>query len=739
MNVLKSFYLATILLPTFALVILNSGCELVTEFDRGKLLDGSEDANEGNSDLDTGTQSEDSSEPDTSTDGGIDGSDAESGVECTSPADCQASECQEATCNDNSCGTVDKERGVSCELDGGLGVCDGDGSCVSEGCANDLKDGDETGVDCGGSCEKGCGNGDECFTYDDCASRFCQGGLDPDQDAEVPETPPGKCAACEDDDDCDALEVEGWCDADEADGTCKEKKEAGSECDEDKECLNGSCKADFDGQGGWCADADECAHNGVTYQDGDASPDCYDDNNRAICNEGSWESDSCGDVLAQDSDEGDDDFEHAGTVTVYSACVSGACGSATHPDECNGTVLTEYGVDGVAAVSTEYDCELFEVTTCADNVQTTDEWACEGEPGRCVDATDTTEPCGTSGCSGTCDGQDCTYVQRGCEGNVCSETSQNPDDSQSYCDGCLSSSWLADGTPAGNTCCGDDVGEDFEQVEGVGRSCCYNAAVLASGSSSDSILCFDGQLYDCGAAADDDSGIAEDKTNCDDAVGGLFCTSSDTWGAVDDAGCSCEGNGNCTSNHCRTDWDDDGQFCAQDDTGCVYDDGTSVHQRANGWVECDGGDDYRVCTNGAWDASVTPCGDSVCNSDGPGCGYVLDAGNVCVSGPAGGCGPATPGDCVDCGHVAAIPGGCNEDVSGCRIACGSSVCDGEATADSGFDVCSATGDVNNRIDTCSVSGTGALTTCDSTEDGPDNDELEIDCENNDCDNGACQT
>lgn len=44
-------------------------------------------------------------------------------------------------------------------------------------CANNIKDGDETGVDCGGSCIKGCGAGEMCNYGSDCVSFNCQNNI----------------------------------------------------------------------------------------------------------------------------------------------------------------------------------------------------------------------------------------------------------------------------------------------------------------------------------------------------------------------------------------------------------------------------------------------------------------------------------------------------------------------------------------------------------------------------------
>ncbi|MBN1656185.1 MAG: hypothetical protein JXA30_20620 [Deltaproteobacteria bacterium] len=648
MKALRFFYLSTVLIAAIALINLNSGCELVTEFDRGKILDGPRDSGTSEPSEDTGAEGDLDAQADAegdakSDDSAIDsGRDADAAVECTEAADCgePSNDCLQATCIDNRCGVANKDKGARCDSNGGE-VCDGEGACVAAACIDGLINGDETDLDCGGGCPA-CENGRACITYKDCESGFCQGGLEPDEDASVVDEPVGQCAPCGDDDDCADME-DSWCDSSDGDGTCVAKKSNGSECENDNECLSGACQEDHDGEGEWCADPSDCVHDGDSYDDGDFSDDCYDSTSRAVCDDGSWAEDSCG------------------------------------SSDCEGT-------------------------------------------------------CGSSG--------GCEWVARGCAGNECFEEEYDSDDNASYCTGCLSAdNWLANATGATSKCCGDDQGEDFEQSGGAGN-CCYNAAVLATGSVSGSILCHNGLLYDCGAIATDDSDLAQHSVPCEE-VGGLFCTGSNAWAQKAEDGCPCSGNGNCSSNYCRENWSGSGNFCAQDATSCVYREGSVTHQRANAWVECAGGDGYRVCNNGVWDpeapSSATACGDDVCDI---GCGYVLDADNICQSGQGseGGCEPDEPSDCRDCGDLTAHAGGCNTETSACSSACGSPVCTGIETNDSGIDYCSAGGDSYNRIDICAVLGSGSAAVCDWDDDGTANDTLNDECDEYACEGaGVCRT
>jgi len=63
-----------------------------------------------------------------------------------------------------------KPNGTVCAT----GECVG-GRCITPTCFDGRKNGSETGVDCGGSCQR-CSNGQGCTTRNDCASAFCSGG-----------------------------------------------------------------------------------------------------------------------------------------------------------------------------------------------------------------------------------------------------------------------------------------------------------------------------------------------------------------------------------------------------------------------------------------------------------------------------------------------------------------------------------------------------------------------------------
>lgn len=168
---------------------------------------------------------------------------------------------------------------------------------------------------------------------------------------------------------------------------------------------------------------------------------------------------------------------------------------------------------------------------------------CVDSTGNCTD-TDTCDIFGGSGRK--------SYCQSG--------TWQDPDESSDFCvaQGCAFS-WLT----AANKCCGDDPGEDTETLQGNG-SCCYNATLLLHGDSLGSILCSNGELYDCNNLAGDDSGLAVAKLSCDQQ-GDQFCTSTGTWSEKLSDGCNCQNDNECINDSCA-----DGVCCENDCTGtCV--------------------------------------------------------------------------------------------------------------------------------------------------------------------------
>jgi putative metal-binding protein len=116
------------------------------------------------------------------------------GGHCTTDAQCASGTCQNGFCATPSCSDQIKNgtetsvdcggscppcnAGQGCSIDADClgGVCAG-GACQAPSCADHVKNGGETGVDCGGATCAPCGAGDLCGVGSDCASGVCTGGV----------------------------------------------------------------------------------------------------------------------------------------------------------------------------------------------------------------------------------------------------------------------------------------------------------------------------------------------------------------------------------------------------------------------------------------------------------------------------------------------------------------------------------------------------------------------------------
>ncbi len=242
----------------------------------------------------------------------------------------------------------------SCTSDAG---CDADeiceaGQCIPATCVNQETDGDETDVDCGGSCFP-CDNGQACLEPDDCESRFCDvsteaggaggtgGGGGAGGAAQAEPVGPGVCAPCASHDDC--AEATGtYCD----DGACVARKATAEACGAHEECESGFCPAD---DGVCCnescsATCEACTADKTGGEDG-----------------------SCGAVLA--GDDPDAECSDAGAASC-GASGMGCNGSAANP----GCVLYEAGTECASAA-----CIGGEAAAS---------WSCDGD-GTCVAASPT--------------------------------------------------------------------------------------------------------------------------------------------------------------------------------------------------------------------------------------------------------------------------------------------------------------------------------------------------------------
>ncbi len=154
---------------------------------------------------------------------------------CDVDADCgpAGTPCHTLFCKEGKCTIADLPVGAPCS-DGGV-VCDGNGNCVADHCADSVHDATEADVDCGGDCPP-CATGKKCASAKDCTSGYC--------------APDARCHACDVDWKCGPGHYcEGL--------VCAEQKNLGVVCAAGGECASGFCVE------GFCCDAacaGPCAH-----------------------------------------------------------------------------------------------------------------------------------------------------------------------------------------------------------------------------------------------------------------------------------------------------------------------------------------------------------------------------------------------------------------------------------------------------------------------------------------------
>ncbi len=312
---------------------------------------------------------------------------------CDADEDCLSGLCDpdESVCIQQDC-----EKDSDCPKDA-VYTCD-DGHCIS--CFDGVKNGDETDVDCGGSCSLGCAGGNKCKKNKDCASGKCESKVCvDDSDVELPKTCSnkkqdgnetdvdcggGECNKCEDGKDCKKNSdcssgkcEEGTCAEDGEDPqpgeTCSNSKKDGDETDTD---CGGSCSP--------CANGKSCSANG----------DCTSGNcDGGVCAEssgpGPGPAGDCNDS-AKNGDESDTDCGGS-----CSACADGkACYAPTDcvSGKCEGGVCVSAGPS----------------VSCSDGIKNGDESDTDCG-GSCAQKCDNEKACNSN--------DDCLSFK--CEGNLC--------------------------------------------------------------------------------------------------------------------------------------------------------------------------------------------------------------------------------------------------------------------------------------------------------------------------------
>ena len=309
------------------------------------------------------------------------GSDCASGVCDGASLMCQPPTCTDGVRNGGESG-VDCGGGAGagcvalCGVGGGCtndgdcasGTCDAStATCAAQTCGDGLHNGDETDVDCGGpSCGTACDAGLACGSSSDCTSRVCDGGV-----CVPPSCSDGVRNGGEAGVDCGAVCGDSLC-------------THGSACGSGGDCASGVCS------GGFCAapTCGDAVHNG-DETDVDCGGSCG-----GKCASGGGCS-SGGDCAGGVCDDG------AGV------CAAPSCGDAV----CNG---------GETCVTCATDCGSCPPTcgdgTCDGGVET-----CDSCPSDCVDGCDSSGGGGGGG-GGTADGRTCPSDGIQCwPGNCCAQ------------------------------------------------------------------------------------------------------------------------------------------------------------------------------------------------------------------------------------------------------------------------------------------------------------------------------
>ncbi|WP_437774529.1 hypothetical protein [Sorangium sp. So ce1097] len=557
-----------------------------------------------------------------------------------------------------------------------------DGVCQEAGCMNNARDGSESDVDCGGSCDKKCATGQDCNRASDCESSVCQegacvgatctdgvpNGTESDVDCGA------DCGGCEDGKTCrssrDCLSndcIGGVCGPTCPDGYANCDRQAGGECEVNvrtevdncggcglkcalphatAECQGGACKvkeceapyADCDGDpengcevntatnASHCGGCDELcpAANGDAY--------CEASECKIACNEGF--TDCNGQVV--------DGCEKATTRDVLHC---GGCGIECVP-EAGGRPWCRNGVCGeTICPAGRGDCNGDPEDGCEVNLAA-DAQNC-GTCGSLCTVANGTGKCTATGCA--IDRCDAGFAD--CDGSYDNGCETSTDTSLSHCGGCGETCTIAGGTPK---CEGGDC-----KV----RTC-------------------DSGRGDCDGNPDNgcETNVNSNQTHCGAcaAAGGVNCntiyanaTATCQSGACSFVGCQA-GYGNCNSSltdGCEANIRTDEAHCGACGTQC-----NTIHTTSN---LCIDGACNPVCTSAQYDDCGVPR--NGCNidlwsdeSNCLGCNLVCQSGasahvtsNQCSSS---GCNPVCSGLWRSCDGNGM--NGCEKDVSSDINACG---------------------------------------------------------------------
>ncbi|MEM9458200.1 MAG: hypothetical protein AAGF11_28755 [Myxococcota bacterium] len=535
---------------------------------------------------------------------------------------------------------------------GSQGSGPGDGDCD-----NGVQDGDETDIDCGGSCEDKCDEGQGCEGPEDCASGqcdemicgspSCQDGLENGDETDVDCGGPD-CDPCADGEDCQqGSDCQSQvCEDDTCQApSCSDGVQNGDETDVD--CGGDTCERCPTGDG--CEDGEDCQSGVCIKATGECAPPTCDD---GVQN--STETDlDCGGACGSTCEPGEG-------CLIYIDCIHLVC------DANLGLCLGPTCDDGTPnGNETDVDCGGPECPGCDVPGQCEMDSDClsgsceEGQcvPPTCVDGelngNETDVDCGGPECQpcqdgetcledGDCLSQTCDPGTGTCTPAACDDTVQNGEETDvdcggPNCPGCDNGQTCEEDADCMSNLCDPvlDVCEDPSCVDGLQNG--EETDVDCGGP--DCAPCGDGQMcednFDC--ASDSCDGNVCQPPACDDgALNGLE-TDIDC-GGPDCAPCQ-------DGDDCLTDFDCESMVCLNEEcqpASCS----DSVLNGSETDVDC-GGPDCQPCQDG-----------DMCMVDGDCASDVCDPGTNTCSPPAcnDGIQNADEAD-VDCGGPICDPCG----------------------------------------------------------------------------------
>ena len=488
-----------------------TGCELIASVDRTLIPSGEGGTSQGGNTGGTGA------------DGGMGGSGGQPPT-CVA-ADCPGNDedCRFRACVNDMCDFENASQGTTCTdaMNMDAQVCDGMGTCVQcndnsdcggatpvcdqnlcvgAECTDNMTNGMETDVDCGGPDCAPCANGLACQVFGDCSSAYC------DTSAVGGGMPNGVCAACGSDMDCQSTD---YCD-----GTtnCVTKLVNGDVCTGANECASANCIAETGGN--ICCDApcsgtcESClaadtpqATNG-TCDDVTANTDPGNECGANFC-DGAGVCAVCGDGTQQATEACDDGFTDA-CGTCNALCSAAGTGSTCGDgNTCPETEACDDGFTDACGTCNAGCTAAGSGSTCGDGNTCPETESCDDG---------FTDACGTcnAGCTAAGSGSTCG------DGSTCPETEACDDGFTDACGTCNAGCTAAG---SGSTCGDGSTCPETEACDDGFTDACgtCNANCTAAGNGS---TCGDGAICAETENCDDFNALACGTCNATCTVGG---------------------------------------------------------------------------------------------------------------------------------------------------------------------------------------------------------------------------